>query len=341
MVENTVMGRRELIVGTAAVAAASLAGIEGTQAAVASEAKVIPAAGEAEPTMWAFSSPDGYVPPAPVECEDKRATPLPEYIFGEPAGKLTGKIAVVTGASAGIGREIARTFAREGAKVVAVARRMERLQALSEESMDYAGEIVAFKADLSDIGQVEQMVNFALDTYGRIDILVNNAAIMGNWAKAETVDFGEFNYLMALNVNAPIAAMKYALPSMVEQGYGRIIMVNSMAGVDARSAGIDYVTSKHALRAAMQNTAFQYGNKGIRCNAVCPGGTETEVALVQPGIDDEAMEQVMAWYGGVNVPTQEQAMPEHVAALALYLACDEATCVNGAMFMHDNGRTMH
>ena len=199
-------------------------------------------------------------------------------------------MAVVTGASSGIGREIARAYAREGAKVVGVARREERLAALSEESANYAGEIAGFVADLSDREQTKQAIAFAQELYGPVDILVNNAGQIGSYSAVGRLDEDNWDYLVELNLNAPIFATKAVIEDMVENGGGAIINIASVGGI-AGYFGVDYHTTKAALIAMTRQVAFSYSGKNIRCNAILPGGVKTEDrhlhAQRRPGVPGE------------------------------------------------------
>lgn len=333
MKQLSMLGRREFLFGAAAVgAAAALSGCS-SGGAGSQGSDQTPPSGEAEPKE-VFVSVDEFEPPKPVVVEeDPNAHPRPEYIFDQPSGKLEGKIAVVTGASSGIGREIARTYAREGAKVVAVARREDRLMALAEESKEYAGEIAAFKADLTDRDQVRQMVQFALDTYGYIDILVNNAGYTGGTQRATELMLGGWDYLMELNVTAPVIAMKYALQGMLEKGSGCIINVASVAGIRGSIGGIEYTTSKHALIGASKNTAFMYAQQGIRCNVIAPGGFRTECGKAMQYIDEGGSERISTVSGSI----QRQGEPEEIASMALFLASPGAIGINGAVITNDGG----
>lgn len=286
-----------------------------------------------------FKAVDDFVPPEPAVVEDDtRATPIEENLalFPVPSGMLDGQVAIVTGASSGFGREIARAYAREGAKVVAVARRTERLVALAEESAAYPGEIAAFTCDVTDRGQLKQMIDFTIETYGRIDILVNNAGGIGCLGRVEYISEGQWDYFVELNLTAPVMAMKYAIPYMVENGYGRIINMSSVAGIKGGVGGIEYTATKHGLIGASKNVAFMYADKGITANTICPGGFDTEVNSSIVNADPEGMagETLGAiGYGAVR----RQGKTEEIAAMAVWLASPAAIGLNSDSVLANGG----
>lgn len=336
------VGRRELLAGAAAagVAAsvAAFASAEAVKPAFAAETgSELPIMGYATPGR-PFVPQGDYVPMEPNQPEeDPWATPNEESIaanFVEPSGLLAGKVAVVTGASSGIGREIARAYAREGAKVVGVARREERLAALSEESANYAGEIAGFVADLSDREQTKQAIAFAQELYGPVDILVNNAGQIGSYSAVGRLDEDNWDYLVELNLNAPIFATKAVIEDMVENGGGAIINIASVGGI-AGYFGVDYHTTKAALIAMTRQVAFSYSGKNIRCNAILPGGVKTEIGTSMRNVDQECLQKCNEQ--GAKYITQAQ--PEEIAALALFLASDAAKNINGDEIKSDGGWT--
>ena len=251
--------------------------------------------------------------------------------------KLKGKTAIVTGASSGMGREIAYQFAREGADVLAVARRAERLKTLVEEAQGFEGRIVGHLADLTDPGRAGALVNEAVDHFGRLDILVNNAGIMDDMSGVGSVDMDMYEKVFAINVKAPMVVMKAAVNYFLKIGGGVIVNIASIGGLNGGIAGVVYTASKHALVGISRNTAFMYGPKGIRCNTICPGAVNTEVGSGEfmKAADKAGQARLGSVYG--LIPRSAEA--SEIASIAVFLACDESTFINGQNIVADGGWT--
>ncbi|NLZ49777.1 MAG: glucose 1-dehydrogenase [Clostridiales bacterium] len=247
--------------------------------------------------------------------------------------KLLGKVAIVTGASAGMGRAIALLFAKEGASVVAVARRKERLDELVEIAKEYEGSILAFQGDVSKKEDNEKMIDFAVEKFGKLDILVNNAGIMDEMMPVGEVEDELWNKVMSVNLNGPFYACRKAVNLMVNQGSGNIINVASIGGLNGCKAGAAYTASKHALLGLTKNIAFMYADKGIRCNSICPGGVSTEIEVANPS----QMGFARAKLGMASMPRFGSA--DEIATVALFLASDDSSFVNGAAIVADAGWT--
>jgi len=251
--------------------------------------------------------------------------------------KLEGKVAIVTGASAGMGKDIAYYYAKEGAKVLAVARRADRLQALAESAKDLPGEIVPFAADMADKKQIEAMIDEAIKRFGTLDILVNNAGIMDDFSPVANVDDDMWEQVININLNAPFYSMRYALQHFLEKGSGVIINVASIGGICGSRAGAAYTTSKHGLVGLTKNTASMYASKNIRCNAICPGGIETEISsgVYMQHINREGMEIA------IKGPQVRLGKGHEIATVAVFLACDDSSYINGQCIVVDGGLTAH
>jgi NAD(P)-dependent dehydrogenase (short-subunit alcohol dehydrogenase family) len=252
--------------------------------------------------------------------------------------RLKDKVAVVTGASSGVGRDIALLFAKEGAKVVAVARRAERLADLEAQSKALPGEIVAFAGDISIEETNEKMIDFAIAKFGKFDILINNAGLMDNFAPAENLDTELLQRLMAVDVYGPAWATRKAVRVfMGNKNGGSIVNVASIAGICGGKSGCAYTMAKHAVVGLTKNTAFTYRLNNIRCNAICPGGINTE--MTDPKLfataDQKGLQNAMlsAQFGTRSAEAIE------IANIALFLASDEAAVVNGAIVTADSGLT--
>lgn len=252
--------------------------------------------------------------------------------------RLQGKVAVVTGASSGVGRDIALLFAKEGAKVVAVARRVERLAELEKLSQKLPGEIVAFAGDVSLEETNAKMIDFALEKFGKFDILINNAGLMDNFAPVENLDTELLQRLMAVDVYGPAWATKKAVNVfMKNKTPGSIVNVASIAGICGGKSGCAYTMAKHAVVGLTKNTAFSCRLDKIRCNAICPGGINTE--MTNPALfataDQKGLQSAML---SSNFGTRSAEAIE-IAEIALFLASDEAAVVSGAIVTADSGLT--
>lgn len=249
--------------------------------------------------------------------------------------RLEQKTAVVTGASSGIGRAIALLFAREGASVVAVARRKERLEELARLAEEQGGgPVVPFPGDATVKRDMELMIELAVKEFGRLDILVNNAGLMDEMTPVGDVSDELWERIIAVNLTGPFYACRKAVAVMAAQeGGGNIINVSSLGGLHGSRAGASYTASKFALTGMTKNIAFQYALKGIRCNAICPGGVETEIGVGMAHPNPFGMERVMS--GTKNNPRSGTA--EEIAAIALFLASGESSFINGAALPADAG----
>lgn len=247
---------------------------------------------------------------------------------------LEGKTVVITGASSGIGHQIALDFAAQGAKVIAVARRKERLEALAADAEGLLGEILAYPGDVSDKAACEGMIDFAVEKTGKIDVLVNNAGIMDEFIPIGDLSDDLWEKIMAVNLNGPMYSMRKAVQVMKEQPEGgNIVNVASIGGVCGARAGAAYTASKHAIVGLTKNTAYMYVGDGIRCNVICPGGVDTEVMDSQTNISEKGIGRIMA---GLDTSIQS-GKPEDISAAVLFVASDAARFVNGSVFVVDGG----
>lgn len=252
--------------------------------------------------------------------------------------RLEGKVAVVTGASSGVGKEIALLFAKEGAKVVAVARRKERLAELEAKSAELPGEIVAYAGDVSIEETNSAMIDFAIEKFGHFDILINNAGLMDNFAPVENLDTQLLERLMKVDVFGPAWATRKAVQVFLNnENGGNIVNVASIAGICGGKSGCAYTMAKHAVIGLTKNTAFAYRTNKIRCNAICPGGINTE--MVGPELfasADQKGLQIAMLAGGMGTRSAEAI---EIATVALFLASEDAAVVNGAVVTADSGLT--
>ncbi len=249
--------------------------------------------------------------------------------------KLAGKSVVVTGASSGMGKAIVELFVNEGANVIAVARRKERLDALAESLKDAPGKMIAFAGDVSKREDDEAMIDLAVKEFGKLDILVNNAGVMDDMAPmAETTD-EKYEYVMKINVYGPMAAMRKACQVfLAQENGGNIINVSSIGAVH-QAAGPIYGASKAALNAMSKNTAYMYMKDGIRCNVIAPGGIKTEIgsAMGMPNRNGYGKIQ------GVLGLAPQQGEATDIAKAALFLASDDSAYISGVIMPVDGGWT--
>ena len=252
--------------------------------------------------------------------------------------RFEGKSVVVTGASSGMGRQIAYDFAKEGATVVAVARREERLAELAAqvEADGLPGTILPYVGDVSARETNEGMIDFAVEKCGKLDILVNNAGIMDGFEPIGDISDERWDKVFAVNVKGPMYAMRKAVQVMLgQESKGNIVNVASIGGTNGARAGAAYTASKHALVGMTENTGYMYAHEGIRCNAICPGTIVTPMVAGTTAADMDAdMMGAMATHS--NLRTQP-CMPEDVANIALFLASDESRALTGQIIVSDFG----
>jgi NAD(P)-dependent dehydrogenase (short-subunit alcohol dehydrogenase family) len=255
--------------------------------------------------------------------------------------RLEGKVAVITGAGSGMGRAMTSLFAREGARVVAAEWNAATLDEVAEEVRAAGGTVVGIQGDVSNRDDDRRIIQTAIDTYGQIDILCNNAGIMDNMAAAGDFDEKTLAKVMAVNAYGPLYLINAVLPHFLGQGKGVIVNTASAAGVGGGAAGVVYTMSKHACVGLTKNTAWMYAKSGIRCNAMAVGGVNTGIMANTAGkvadMDPQSLgpARAMAWAGmapGFGEPID-------IANLALFLASDESRFVNGAIVHIDAGWT--
>ncbi|MES1047489.1 SDR family NAD(P)-dependent oxidoreductase [Heyndrickxia oleronia] len=247
------------------------------------------------------------------------------------------QVAVVTGAGSGIGRATSIKLAGNGYKVVLV----DFNQVTGEETLNLirnkGGEGIFVKADVSNIDDVQAYVQKTVDIYGRIDVFFNNAGIIQKFAPFTTVELEEYERIMDINVKGVFLGMKYVIPIMLEQGRGSIINTASSAGIRPEHSIAVYSASKHAVIGLTKGAAIEYANKGIRINAVCPGGIVTPLfksvgeTLEKTGYVPEEMSPMRMGRHGE---------PDEVAEAVLFLASDKASFMSGSIVSVDGSLTV-
>ncbi|HVU12575.1 MAG TPA: glucose 1-dehydrogenase [Phototrophicaceae bacterium] len=249
--------------------------------------------------------------------------------------KLQGKVALVTGAGSGIGRAIAKLFVEEGALVVASDLNSTGLEALVKE-LEAQGCLppALVHGDVSKRADAEAMVGAALSLYGKLDIVVNNAGIMDEFIPLADLDDALWRQVLGVNLDGPMFISRKALEAMLPKGKGVIVNVASIGGLFGGRAGVSYTASKHALIGLTRSIAYEYALKGIRCNAICPGGVATNISVTNP--NPLGMERLQTTLSSAV----RTAQPDELARVALFLASDDSSFVNGEVLVADGGWTV-
>ncbi|WP_455644901.1 glucose 1-dehydrogenase [Methanosphaera sp.] len=251
--------------------------------------------------------------------------------------KLENKVAIVTGATAGMGKAISKLFAKEGASVVLLARREERLKEVVADIEKDGGKACYVVGDVTDQDAIDKVVKTAVDEYGKLDILINNAGIMDGFVTVENMDDERWDKVLDVNLTGPMKLARAAVPEMIKAGSGSIVTVASIGGLYGKVSGLAYTASKHGVIGMSKNIAWTYAKKNIRCNVIAPGGVNTEIgASMDPASMDMEGYNACAGFIEINPRTGEA---EEIAQLALFLASDDASLVNGAVVTADGGWT--
>jgi NAD(P)-dependent dehydrogenase (short-subunit alcohol dehydrogenase family) len=256
---------------------------------------------------------------------------------GDKTVRLQGKVAVITGAGSGIGRAMATRFAVEGASVVLADWNTQRLDEVVASVQASGGAAVGAQGNIADQATAESLIDLAIATYGRLDILCNNAGVMDYMQGVGELSDDIWRRVLSINLDGPMFASRRAIPHMIAQGGGSIINTASTAGISGGAAGAAYTVSKHGLVGLTRNTAWMYAARGIRCNAICPGGTQTNIAETMPRerLDPQGAARAGAY--AALIPAFLE--PVDIANLALFLASDESRHINGAIIPADAGWT--
>ena len=247
--------------------------------------------------------------------------------------KLKKKAAIVTGAASGIGRAIAYAFAREGAKVVSADINTEGGEETAAKIRGEGGDAFFLETDVSDAAAVKSLVDQTVENCGRLDIMVNNAGIEVFKRLADT-DEQAWDRVIQINLKGVFLGTKYAVPKMLENGGGVIVNMASVAGVMGAGGLAAYNASKGGVVLLTKNTAMDYGKKNIRANCICPGFIKTpmvEAVMSMPGATE------VRDYLGTLCPAGRFGTPEEIASIAVFLASDDSSYVNGHALVADGG----
>lgn len=247
--------------------------------------------------------------------------------------RLENKVAIITGSGAGIGKEIARTYAKEGAKVVIADFNEEALRTTVEEFTKEGLNAYGVKVNVADENDIQNMVQQTIAHYGQIDILVNNAGVGDQMQAAGNVEDATWNRVIDINLNGVMRAVRAVLPHFTEQGSGTIVNMASISGLTGGRGGLAYTAVKHAVVGMTKNIASQYSPQGIRCNAIAPAQIATNFAADLSGMDQFGLKIATR---GVNLMPKVGSV-EEVANIALFLASEESSLINGVALAADGG----
>lgn len=249
---------------------------------------------------------------------------------------LENKVAIITGAASGMGKAMALLFAEEGARIVASDVNAEGLEKLEKEIGAAGGTAITVVANVALEADVVRMIDAALNKFKAIDILINNAGVLDDFMPVAETSNALWERVMGINVNGPFYASRLAVLSMLKQGKGVIINISSVGGLFGSRAGVAYTTSKHALIGMTKNIAFQYADKGIRCNVIAPGGVNTNIGA--------GMQPNPLGFAKLNLGIQTNVRmgePGEIAQVALFLASEQSSFVNGTVLVADGGWTAY
>lgn len=244
---------------------------------------------------------------------------------------LIDKVAIITGASSGIGYETAKLFANEGAKLVLCSRRKEELQTLVDEIINSGGEAIAIVGNVKDEALAKHLVEMALSTYGRLDIAFNNAGILGTLGPINEMKLSDWNETINTNLTSAFLGAKYQIPAMKKSG-GSIIFTSSFVGYTAGMPNMAaYAASKAGIIGLTQSLATEFATYNIRVNSLLPGGTDTPM-----GRSVANTPEAITFVEGLHA-LKRQAQPEEIAKSALYLASNLSTFTTGIALLCDGG----
>ena len=269
--------------------------------------------------------------------------------------RFEDKVMVVTGGTSGIGKAVCIRAAQEGAIVVIAGRSAERGSAIEKSIKDTNGKALFVLCDVTKKEDILQLYKTAIDTYGRIDVAINNAGIVGDSKKIEDLSDEDWFDVVNTNLNSMFYCIREEIKYMLNNDHGgTIVNIASVAGIRATPAGPAYVASKHGVIGLTKSTAMDYATKNIICNAVCPAGTDTPLTegakekmmkviadLQAQGIDPNEFIKNSMMSGKIETLQKRNATSEEQASTILYLASDEARHITGSVVVSDGGFTVY
>ncbi|MFD2025679.1 SDR family NAD(P)-dependent oxidoreductase [Promicromonospora aerolata] len=248
--------------------------------------------------------------------------------------RFQGKVAIVTGGGSGIGAEISRQLAAEGASVVVTDIKLDGARQVVDEITGAGGTALPFEQDTTDADQSRAAVDFAVGEYGALHLAVNNAGIGAPPAKIGDYEIDAWDRVRAVDLDGVFYGLRYQLPAMVAAGGGAIVNMASVLGAVGIAENAAYVTSKHALVGLTKVAALEYTEQGVRTNAVGPGFIDTP--LVRSSLSEEALAALENEHAAKRLGTDKE-----VAALTLFLLSDEASFISGSYHLVDGGYSAH
>ena len=247
------------------------------------------------------------------------------------------KVALVTGASSGIGRATAMAFAKQGAKVALAARRTDALQQLQQEISLQGGVATMIKTDVAVHADIRRMVSHAIETYGRLDFAVNSAGTEGQWNSLIDLPEEEWDRVMNINLKGTFLCLKHESKAMLETGGGAIVNIGSINSFLGFSGGSAYVASKHALIGLTSSASAELASQGVRVNLICPGFIETPM---HDRVEEKARAGVFAEKLMPRVHLKRTGTAEEIAKTVLFLCSSDASYITGTTLTPDGGFTM-
>ncbi len=252
------------------------------------------------------------------------------HALPEVTGLLQNKVAIITGASRGIGAAAARTFAAAGASVALAARDEQALTLVAQDIRSAGGQALVVRTDAGDPASVEHLVQQTIEAYGRLDVAFNNAGDGHLPTPLAEIAVEDFDRVIRTNLRGVFLAMKYEIPAMLTGGGGAIVNMSSTAGLSGVRGIASYVAGKHGIIGLTKSAALDYADRNIRVNAVAPGPIDTYRLERVP---DETRQRISA-----AVPMHRLGQPEEIGAVAAWLCSDLASFVTGAVISVDGGR---
>ncbi len=240
------------------------------------------------------------------------------------------KVVIVTGATSGMGRVMAKEFAAEGAKVVCVGRNVERGNAVVQDIKANGGEAIFVATDMAKEEALDLLINETINQYGKIDVLVNNAGI-AYFSSLENHEQNKWDEVVDVNLRGPYLLCKKTMPYLIKSK-GNIVNISSIAGLKSLSGAYAYCPSKAAVNSLTKLLAFDYAKQGVRVNAICPGTIETEIFAA---VTEEALEKAKA-----SIPVGRFGQSEEITKAVLFMASDDASYITGQTLAVDGGRTL-